>query len=464
MPTREVTASHPKHVLLAGDDPDLLSCLASLPDGHGKQITTDNVESTLLRLRKGLKPDAILLHATGENSLKCVATLHEIAPSAELTVMFSFSDPHFTARAIQAGASGCLHLPFELPRLTAMLTSLPPREETPPAKCLETSLFDGRCFVSASPAMNEIRAQASILARVDLPILILGESGTGKEILAEYIHKLSPRAHRSFLKVNCAAIPADLLESELFGYEKGAFTGAAGSKPGKFEMCNKGTILLDEIGEMPSPMQSKLLQVLQDGTFSRLGGRSQVKVDVRIIAATNIDIQSAIRERKFREDLYFRLNGFSVLLPPLRERREEIHFLVEHFLRKNAANFAGAPQAMPARLLEACQQYRWPGNLRELENFVRRFMLLGDDTPLLNELRQKQAAENSQAAASLEATGGLKQRARSAVSEAETEVIAGALRRNNWNRKRAALELQISYKALLYKIRLYELSPESPRQ
>ena len=463
MATREVASSNPKHVLLVADDPELLSCLLRLPDGHGKQLSADSSEAALLRLRKGLRVDAILLHATGDGDLKKIAAYHEAAPEVELTVMFAFSDSRFVTQAIKAGASDCIHLPFEMPRLAAALTHVPETPLPPQTQRFETSLFDNRSFVSACQAMNEIRAQASILARVDLPILILGESGTGKEILAEYIHKLSPRAHRSFLKVNCAAIPGDLLESELFGYEKGAFTGAAGSKPGKFELCNKGTILLDEIGEMPAGMQSKLLQVLQDGTFSRLGGRSPVKVDVRVIAATNIDIQTAIKERTFREDLYYRLNGFSVQIPPLRERREEIPHMIEHFIRKNAERFQGAPRAMSTQLLEACGQYHWPGNLRELENFVRRYLLLGNDAALLAELRQKQVQEESRSAGALEAGGGLKQMARSAVSEAETEMIAEALRRNNWNRKRTALELRISYKALLYKIRLYDLSPESTR-
>ena len=182
--------------------------------------------------------------------------------------------------------------------------------------------------------MRELQGHASLVARVNLPVLILGESGTGKEVLARYIHSLSPQANRPFLKVNCAAVPSELLESELFGYEPGAFTGAARSKPGKFRQCNNGTMFLDEIGEMHPSLQAKLLQVLQDGSFSPLGSRATEKVNVRVLAATNIDMKAAIAQKTFREDLYYRLNGFCLRLPPLRERREEIPVLLDYFLRR----------------------------------------------------------------------------------------------------------------------------------
>ena len=186
--------------------------------------------------------------------------------------------------------------------------------------------------------MREIESQATLVARSDIPVLILGESGTGKEILALFTHKMSRRSSKMFLKVNCAAMPADLLESELFGYEQGAFTGAIKTKPGKFEICNGGTIFLDEIGEMPAVLQAKLLQVLQDGTFSRLGSRSPMRADVRVIAATNVNMKKAMVEKSFREDLYYRLNGISLLLPPLRDRLEELPLLAEYFIRKGSSS------------------------------------------------------------------------------------------------------------------------------
>jgi transcriptional regulator with PAS, ATPase and Fis domain len=291
---------------------------------------------------------------------------------------------------------------------------------------------------------------------VDIPVLLLGESGTGKEVVAHLIHKMSARAHRTFLKVNCAAVPADLLESELFGYEPGAFTGAHRAKPGKFELCNKGTILLDEIGEMPPLLQAKLLHVLQDQTFSRLGGRSTISVDVRILAATNINVQEALSTRKLREDLYYRLNAFSLQLPPLRERKEEVQLLLKHFMARMAERYGRPPLPFPPALFDTCMKYNWPGNVRELENFVKRYLILGDEVQVMAEMESKLSpAENGRKVQDTGNGGGLKSMVRSLKDEAEAEVIARTLEQTNWNRKEAARILNISYKALLYKTRQY---------
>jgi transcriptional regulator with PAS, ATPase and Fis domain len=322
-------------------------------------------------------------------------------------------------------------------------------------------LGDDLFFLAASPAMRKLRAQASLVANVDIPVLLLGESGTGKEVLARLIHKLSSRSKRTFLKVNCAALPADLLESELFGYEPGAFTGAQHSKPGKFELCDKGTFLLDEIGEMPPILQAKLLHVLQDNCFSRLGSRTTIKVDVRIIAATNIDIQQAIASRKLREDLYYRLNAFVLTLPPLRDRREEVPILLKHFLARQSELYARPPLPLSNHLLEACLRYSWPGNLRELGNFVKRYLILRDEDAAIAELESKSDMNPASAAKSPTnghtngTPGDLKQMVRGMKDEAEAEAIARALEQTRWNRKEAARMLNISYKALLYKIRQY---------
>jgi transcriptional regulator with PAS, ATPase and Fis domain len=307
--------------------------------------------------------------------------------------------------------------------------------------------------------MKKIRSQAKLVASVDIPVLMLGESGTGKEVVSRLIHRYSPRAHRTFLKVNCAALPGELLESELFGYEPGAFTGATHSKPGKFELCNKGTILLDEIGEMPTVLQAKLLHVLQDQQFSRLGSRNIIKVDVRIIAATNIDIPKAIAEKKLREDLYYRLNGFTITLPPLRERREEIGILLRHFISQVSESYGRPSMTVSPRLLEACERYNWPGNLRELGNFVKRFLILGDEEMAINELQAGGPLAPSGGGNTLAANpnGGLKGLVRNVKDEAEIEAISKALELTNWNRKKAAAMLKISYKALLYKIRQYDI-------
>jgi transcriptional regulator with PAS, ATPase and Fis domain len=324
----------------------------------------------------------------------------------------------------------------------------------------EIRLDDSHSFVWSNKRMRELQAQASLVAKSDIPVLIMGESGTGKEILAMYTHKMSLRGERMFLKVNCAAMPADLLESELFGYEQGAFTGAIKAKPGKFEICTGGTIFLDEIGEMPAILQAKLLQVLQDGTFSRLGSRAPMKVDVRVIAATNINMKAAIAQKSFREDLYYRLNGFSLVIPPLRDRRDEIPILAQHFVRKGAAKYGSKPLTLSHNLLDALTRYSWPGNSRELEHVINRFLILGDEMAILADLSpfSNLHAEASSSQDQMKGTG-LKQLVRSLKGDAEAAAIERILEANGWNRKAAANELQISYKALLYKIKQYDLAP-----
>jgi transcriptional regulator with PAS, ATPase and Fis domain len=326
----------------------------------------------------------------------------------------------------------------------------------------EIPLNESHSFVRSSKRMRDLEAQAALVARADIPLLILGESGTGKEILALYTHKMSARSQNIFLKVNCAAVPADLLESELFGYEQGAFTGAVKTKPGKFEVCTGGTIFLDEIGEMPAILQAKLLQVLQDGTFSRLGSRSPMKVDVRVIAATNINMKEAMANKTFREDLYYRLNGFTLSIPPLRERKEEIPVLSEYFMRKGAKKYGREPLAFSQNLLDVLAGHTWPGNLRELENVINRYLVLGDERSIVEELSPSAAYQGAAAAPQEVPNGaGLKAMVRNLKGDAESTAIAQVLEGVGWNRKAAANDLQISYKALLYKIKQYDLSPRN---
>ena len=322
------------------------------------------------------------------------------------------------------------------------------------------NLSDETSFVYGSAAMTRIHAQAATVARFDIPILILGESGVGKEVIAQLIHTLSPRAAKPFLKVNCAAVPAELLESELFGYEAGAFTGATKMKPGKFEQCEGGTILLDEIGEMAPALQAKLLHVLQDHRFSRLGSRTTTKADVRILAATNVSIEEAIASKSLRPDLYYRLNGFSVTVPPLRDRKTEIPLLIEHFMRRTTERFGVPRRSFSSVLMHACVDFSWPGNLRQLQNFVMRHLILGDEEMALAEVQAGPSGANpvlSLPTASI--NSGLKDMSRSVKNQAEADVIARCLGDNNWHRGKTAESLQISYKALLYKIKHYRLQP-----
>jgi transcriptional regulator with PAS, ATPase and Fis domain len=317
----------------------------------------------------------------------------------------------------------------------------------------------GLFFVATSPAMRKVREQLQRLAPADVPVLFLGESGTGKEVAARTIHELSPRAGRTFLKVNCAALPGGLLESELFGYEAGAFTGAARSKPGMFELCNRGTIFLDEIGEIPAELQAKLLQVLQDKQFFRLGGNSTIQVDVRILAATNIDISEAIASRRLRQDLYYRLNAFTIKLPPLRERPTEIPTLLRHFIGQFATTSGRAPLPFTRTLLEKCLQHSWPGNLRELENFVKRYVVYEDEEMALKELeRDRELQADPTTTVTVESRrGGLKTLVRDQKAQIEMEEIARALDATGFNRKAASRLLNISYKSFLSKMHRYGL-------
>ena len=452
-------------ILLVDDEPGMLRYIRTLleVDDHTVQTATTGEEALEL-VQKGLQPNLVLLDLLmpGIDGLETLEGLRKLQPNVRVVMLSCVNDTKKVVQAIRLGATDYITKPFQKAELDAVIDQCLGTNQQNYAGEVE-ELGDETFFVAASPNMRKLRSQAALVAHVDIPVLMLGESGTGKEVMAKLIHKLSPRAHRTFLKVNCAAVPADLLESELFGYEAGAFTGATHAKPGKFEICNKGTILLDEIGEMPPSLQAKLLHVLQDQQFSRLGSRSVIKTDVRILAATNINIPEALASKRLREDLYYRLNAFTLQIPPLRERKEEIPILLKHFMTQLSEQYARPPLPFTPELLRACMNYHWPGNLRELGNFVKRYLVLGDEKLAINELQPRTDGSGAQfdpvaPRNGSEPGGGLKSLARSAKDEAEAEAIAKALEETNWNRKQAAALLQISYKALLYKIRQYGLA------
>ncbi|HET9784481.1 MAG TPA: sigma 54-interacting transcriptional regulator [Terriglobales bacterium] len=317
-----------------------------------------------------------------------------------------------------------------------------------------TSDPDAGALLGESPAMVAIRQTLDQIADTDLTVLLQGESGTGKEVVARLLAAQSPRG--AFVKINCAAIPQELWESELFGYEQGAFTGANRQKSGKFELAEGGTIFLDEIGEMPLHLQAKLLQVLQDGEFSRLGGRRSVSVDVRVVAATNTDLQSAVEAGQFRRDLFYRLNVIVIALPPLRQRREDIPLLARYFLDKYSRQYHRLPAPLPTPLWRRMEQYAWPGNVRQLENLIKRYLVLGNPDALLTELAAAPAAaEEVEAgpATTPEAAASLLDISRQAAWQAERSAILQALGETHWNRRQAAQKLRISYKALQNKLR-----------
>ena len=462
-----------QQVAVLDADPAILKYIHGiLADRFSVSLFTEAAELTR-SLRESPVPDLLLMDwhigmaDTEENALGLLRKIRVSKPALPILVLSCSAELQEMVVAIRMGATDVILKPFRKCDIDVAVQRCFKETEKPAddADVLEIPLDENTSFVRCSKRMREIESQCVLVARADIPILILGESGTGKEVAAMLIHKLSARHQRPFLKVNCAAMPVDLLESELFGYEQGAFTGAVKSKPGKFEICNGGTILLDEIGEMPNALQAKLLQVLQDGSFSRLGSRSTVKVDVRVIAATNIDIKTALAQKTLREDLYYRLNGFTVKMPPLRERVDEIPILSQHFMRKVAAKYECDPLPISPELLQALTSYPWPGNLRELENTVKRFLVLADEQAIIDELAPQQSpalpVSNGEETGG---DGGLKHMVRSLKGGAESAAIAQTLEGTGWNRKAAASDLQISYKALLYKIKQYNLTPPLKRR
>jgi two-component system response regulator AtoC len=296
---------------------------------------------------------------------------------------------------------------------------------------------------------------AERVAATSATVMLRGESGVGKEVLARTIHAASPRRDGPFVKVNCAAVPATLLESEFFGHERGAFTGAVGRQRGRFEMAQGGTLFLDEVGELPGEVQAKLLHVLQDGQFFRVGGTEPLVADVRIIAATNRDLEAAVAAGEFRADLYYRLNVVELRVPPLRERPEDVAILAEHFRRRFNAEYGRHVEIRP-ETLALFTRYAWPGNIRELENYVRRIVVLESDEAVAAELRER-LGEVAVPADGPD-VGGLKNVAREAARAAERAAILAVLERTRWNRLRTARVLGISYRALLYKLQAYGLT------
>jgi len=332
----------------------------------------------------------------------------------------------------------------------------------------QPSAYKGESYFSGSVRVKAVEPLLKQIGSSEVPVLIQGETGVGKEVIARQLCAQSPRANKGFLKLNCAALPSELVESELFGYERGAFTGAFQKKPGMFELADGGTILLDEIGDMDFKLQAKLLQVLQDQEFQRLGGKETISVDVRVIAATHCDLEKAMAEGRFREDLYYRLNVVMLRVPPLRERQDEIVALADFFLRKH--DRAGSPPLLITPILQqALVAHHWPGNIRELENVMRKYLVVRDADMMVEDLRARTARRPApnmyQQPAKVAAAGAgaplpyddipspiLKQ-VNKAKEQAETDAILAALNSTRWNRKQAAQVLNIDYKALLYKMK-----------
>jgi two-component system response regulator AtoC len=520
-------------ILVAEDEPELRNYLGLALTCHGYHVEfAQNGEEVLTYLASARQPDISLLLLDivmpYKGGLETLKEIRRIRPDLPVTILSGATSPANIVTAMKNGAVDFLPKPISPEDLRKAIDRVlaPKSSETPIAAGAVKGLIAGTDeYAPTTGAWSEkVERLAEMIGSSDVPVLLQGETGVGKEVLARKLHARSPRAGRQFLKLNCAALPSELVESELFGYERGAFTGAFKSVPGKFEMANGGTILLDEIGDMDFKLQAKLLQVLQDREFLRLGAKETSKVDVRVMAATHCDLEQAIVARRFREDLYYRLNIVDIHIPPLRDRIDEILPLAQFFINRYAIPSLPPVEITPG-LKRALLDYDWPGNIRELENFMRKLLVLRNADLLADELRRKSnrqwgagarpprpsiteqpATQYGQAAAFAEWPGepaaralkpdheavppavkpyaldvsasfstptngdgkiSVLEKVDSARKAAESEAIIAALNSTLWNRKKAAAVLNIDYKALLYKMKKLGIgtkpSPEDSR-
>ncbi len=496
-------------VMVVDDDPSHRSFLESFLTERGYQAVSLGNAADAIQHFQQERPAAVILDLVmpGDmDGLGALAAFKKIDREVPIIVLSGLGRTTTVVQAMKLGASDFVSKPFDDTDLEAPLANAVRQHQLAREVATLRDELQSQpkyLMLGHSERMAEVQDMIERVADTDVTVLIRGESGTGKELVARALCASSFRRDKPFVKVNCAALPTELLESELFGFERGAFTGAMQHKPGKFEFANHGTMFLDEIGDMSLPLQAKLLQVLQDGEFSRLGGKHDIRVDVRVVAATNKDLEQAVAANQFREDLFFRLNVVSISMPPLRERREEVPTLTDYFLKKYSVQYNKPCVDLSADTMRLLTDYDWPGNVRELENLIKRTVVLGAEGPIRKEIAhgiavaaQKQSTLASHAAAgarqaasagasspaprnspAFAVVGGsagakthrtpteiasaaaeagnfsLKDISRTAAREAERELIFKMLQRTRWNRKETAEILGISYKALLYKIK-----------
>jgi len=457
-------------VLTVEAEPTLQHHLTNLLQGWGyAPVAAGSVEEALAALATSrFDFSLVAMEVDGTDGLEFLRRLKlQGGDPGPIIVLFDPSNTKRIEEAAALGADDFLQKPYKPEELENAIKGVRagPRRlwGRPSADDLGFRL-EQETALWRSPKMQEVQRVIEQAAQVDITILICGETGTGKDLVARAIHYRSSRQPRPFVKVNCAAVPRELLESELFGHERGAFTGAHQLKIGKFESANHGTIFLDEIGDLHPALQAKLLHVLQDGEFSRVGGKSTIKVDVRIIAATNQELEKAVAAGQFREDLFYRLNVLQIVVPPLRERAGEIPLLATYFTQRYSRLFNRPEFSIPPKVMGRLVQHTYPGNVRELENLVKRMIVLND--PLLTQTTLPQSKTDSDGNGTsnrVEAqTPSLKQIAREAAQAAEREAMAKVLELTRWNRVKAAKLLKISYRALLYKIKDVGLAPDRP--
>jgi two-component system response regulator AtoC len=450
-----------KTILVGEDELEIRNYIATALRCQGYSVAlAENGEEVISCLTDSDREISLVLldlSMPQKDGLTTLREIRQIDRELPIIMLSCTTSPVQAAEAMKCGATDFLAKPVSPEELGKAIRRALVDRPGAVSKGLEQTVLP---FVNGALRFggSHIKKTEALLRQIgasDAPVLLQGETGVGKEILARELHARSTRAGKPFVKLNCAALPAELVESELFGYERGAFTGAIKDKPGQFELADGGTIMLDEIGDMDFKLQAKLLQVLQDQEYHRLGGKDLVRVNVRVMAATHCDLETAIHEGQFREDLYYRLNVIKIHVPPLRECKNRILPLAEILLRKHA--IAGKPiPAIPDHLKDALLTHDWPGNVRELENVIRKLLVFSDSDLIAEELRfktRRKSSDNEFLARAGQASDAVLLQVDRAKKHAETEAILAALNTTHWNRKRAADLLQIDYKAFLYKMK-----------
>ncbi len=478
-------------VLIVDDDRVQVHSLSEHLAQGGFDVSSAGNGDEAARMFRVFDPALVVIDAGfhGSEGMLTLERLKPLKPEAGFLVASANHTPELIFRAAKLGADAFLTRPIDLAALDRQIATLLDGQRVvssaahPHERALHYSDFS--MLFGTSPKMVDVKNTIEQVAETNATVLVRGESGTGKEVVARMVFAHSLRRDKPFVKVNCAAIPYELLESELFGYEPGAFTGAHRQKLGKFDLAHGGTIFLDEISEMHPALQAKLLHVLQDGEFSRLGGKRDIAVDVRVLSATNRQLERAVEEGTFREDLFYRLNVITISIPPLRERREEIPVFLNFFLQKYSEYYSKQPAALSDLTLVHMMEYNWPGNIRELENMVKRYVIVGNEAQIIRELTN---TKPSASVPFLIPTAGLSPTAtlptvpsatvpgepaeelpllevgRRAARKAEREAIARVLNQTHWNRRQAAKILNVSYKALLNKLRAMEDEEGQPER
>jgi two-component system response regulator PilR (NtrC family) len=448
-------------ILVVDDERSMREILEIFLKNEGYSVTAASNGESALEVMKHDHFDLIItdMKMPKVGGLELLKNVKEIYPDTVVVIITAFGTTESAVEAMKLGAFDYITKPFQMDEIRLVVknalekqmlqqeVSILKEQLKPPS--LENIL--GR-----SPSMMELFTIISKTAESNANVLISGESGTGKELVAKAVHGLSPRKDRHFVAVNCAAIPEGLLESELFGHMKGAFTGAAANKQGLFELANEGTLFLDEIGEMPLTLQAKLLRAIEDGTFRRVGGISDIKVDVRIIAATNKDIKAFVEKGQFREDLYFRLNVLSVRIPPLRERGDDIPLLVDHFLRK----FAGDKKNFSQEAVEMLKNYQWKGNVRELENIIERVVLLCDRAVIGVENLPEEIRSVSTSSKEISVPRGGVDFER-IIEDLEKAYLLKALEQTNGVKTEAAKLLNLTFRSFRHKLKKYGIEKKT---